>query len=39
MIKAWTDEAWEDFIYWTKQDKKNTKKNYTAHKGYRKKRL
>ena len=22
MIKAWTDEAWEDFEYWLKQDKK-----------------
>ena len=26
MIKAWTDEAWEDFIYWTKQDKKTLKR-------------
>ncbi len=23
MIKAWTEEAWEDFEYWTKQDGKN----------------
>ena len=22
MIKAWADEAWEDFEYWMKQDKK-----------------
>lgn len=22
MIKAWTDDAWQDFEYWTKQDKK-----------------
>jgi Txe/YoeB family toxin of Txe-Axe toxin-antitoxin module len=22
MIKAWSDAAWEDFEYWTKQDKK-----------------
>ena len=22
MIKSWTDEAWEDFEYWTEQDKK-----------------
>ncbi len=22
MIKAWTDEAWEDFEYWAKQDRK-----------------
>jgi len=22
MIKAWTDEAWKDFEYWMKQDKK-----------------
>ena len=26
MIKAWTDEAWEDFEYWTKQDKKTMKR-------------
>ena len=22
MIKAWTDEAWENYIYWQTQDKK-----------------
>lgn len=26
MIKAWSDEAWEDFEYWTKQDRKTLKK-------------
>ena len=26
MIKAWTDEAWEDFTYWTKQDRKTLKR-------------
>ena len=26
MIKAWTGEAWEDFEYWTKQDKKTLKR-------------
>lgn len=26
MLKAWTDEAWEDFVYWTKQDKKTLKR-------------
>ena len=26
MIKVWTDEAWEDFEYWTKQDKKTMKR-------------
>lgn len=26
MIKAWTDEAWEDFEYWLKQDKKTLKR-------------
>ncbi len=26
MIKAWTDEAWEDFEYWTKQDKKTLRR-------------
>ena len=26
MIKAWTDEAWEDFEHWTKQDRKTLKR-------------
>ena len=26
MIKAWTDDAWEDFEYWAKQDKKTLKR-------------
>ena len=26
MIKAWTDEAWEDFQYWLNQDKKTLKR-------------
>lgn len=26
MLKAWTDEAWEDFVYWTKQDKKTLRR-------------
>lgn len=26
MIKAWSDEAWEDFEYWLKQDKKTLKR-------------
>ena len=26
MIKAWSDEAWEDFEYWTNQDKKTLKR-------------
>ena len=26
MIKAWTDEAWEDFTYWTRQDRKTIKR-------------
>ena len=26
MIKAWTEEAWEDFEYWLKQDKKTLKR-------------
>ena len=26
MIKVWTDEAWEDFEYWLKQDKKTLKR-------------
>ena len=26
MIKAWSDAAWEDFGYWTKQDKKTLKR-------------
>lgn len=26
MIKAWSDEAWEDFQYWLKNDKKILKR-------------
>ena len=26
MIKAWSDNAWEEFEYWTKQDKKTLKR-------------
>ena len=26
MIKSWTDEAWDDFEYWTKHDKKTMKR-------------
>ena len=26
MIKSWSDEAWEDFEYWTKQDRKTLKR-------------
>lgn len=26
MIKSWTDDAWEDFEYWLKQDKKTLKR-------------
>ena len=26
MIKSWTDEAWDDFEYWTKKKKKTLKR-------------
>lgn len=26
MIKSWTDDAWEDFEYWTTQDRKTLKR-------------
>ncbi|MDR2560036.1 MAG: Txe/YoeB family addiction module toxin [Oscillospiraceae bacterium] len=26
MIKAWFDTAWEEYLYWQKQDKKTLKK-------------
>ena len=26
MIKSWSDAAWEEFEYWTKQDKKTLRK-------------
>ena len=26
MIKSWSDEAWEDFEYWTKEDRKTLKR-------------
>ena len=27
MIKSWSDDAWDDFCYWQKQDKKTKPKN------------
>jgi len=26
MQKAWTDDAWKDYIYWQSQDKKTLKR-------------
>ena len=26
MIKSWTDDAWDDFCYWQKQDNKTLKR-------------
>ena len=26
MIKAWSDEAWQDYLYWQGQDKKTLKR-------------
>ena len=26
MIKSWSDDAWEDFCYWQKQDRKTLKR-------------
>ena len=26
MIKSWSDDAWKEFEYWTKQDKKTLKR-------------
>ncbi len=26
MIKSWDEEAWEDYLYWQKQDKKTLKR-------------
>ena len=26
MIKSWDDEAWDDYLYWQKQDKRTLKK-------------
>lgn len=26
MLKAWTDQAWEDFIFWQEHDRKTLKK-------------
>lgn len=26
MIKAWDDEAWEDYVYWQTQDRKTLKR-------------
>ena len=37
--KIWSDDAWEDYLYWQTQDKKNTKAHQPAHPGYRTERL
>ena len=29
MIKSWSDDAWEDFCYWQKQDRKTLKRILT----------
>lgn len=29
MIKAWSDDAWDDFCYWQKQDKRTLKRILT----------
>lgn len=29
MQKSWTEDAWNEFIYWTKQDKKTLKRILT----------
>ncbi|GAB2023825.1 Txe/YoeB family addiction module toxin [Pseudolactococcus yaeyamensis] len=26
MIKSWSDEAWEDYLYWQREDKKTLKR-------------
>ena len=26
MVKSWTDVAWEDFEYWTREDRKTLKR-------------
>lgn len=26
MIKSWSDEAWEDYLYWQEQDRKTLKR-------------
>ena len=30
MIKSWTDEAWEEFEYWSKNDKDIDRNGYTG---------
>ncbi|MBF0996069.1 MAG: type II toxin-antitoxin system YoeB family toxin [Lachnospiraceae bacterium] len=30
MIKSWTDDAWEEFEYWTEQDKKKLRQIYSV---------
>lgn len=36
MIKAWSDEAWEDFEYWLRNDKKTLKRILTIIKDIKK---
>lgn len=34
MKKIWFDEAWEDYLYWQLQDKKNTEARESVIKGH-----
>ena len=34
MKKVWSDEAWEEYLYWQTQDKKIIKKNKQFNQGY-----
>lgn len=34
MIKSWSDDAWEDFNYWLKEDKKTLRKILKNYKGH-----
>ena len=35
MIKAWSDDAWDEFIYWQQNDKKVLKRILELIKRYR----
>ena len=30
VIKSWTDDTWEEFEYWTEQDKKKLRQIYSV---------
>ena len=39
MIKAWDDDAWDDYLHWRTQDRKTPETNQRSPEGHRPQRL